>query len=721
MIRSSMNNRPLAPGEQLKILSRVWGVRRDGYVFLPWIAGSANTKEQRRKNYHEGRAYEWPRERPAILGHLQEHLSDDVYFCPNLFNGKRRVEELADAERTLWADLDAVNPRKLGDLRPTIAWESSPDRYQGIWILDRMRHGASWAGKENQRLTYAIGADPSGWDTTQLLRVPGRPNHKPDYRSANDGRPVIGRLLWSNGPAYTWEDFDNLPEIGIIDSSDMDLMDEEFLSGIDRHALWGRVRLRVSPNVRQYMSIRHEHQMGDADRSDVLWEIERELADAGCNLAEIVALVRPTVWNKYQGRNDELKRLKTEAAKAIAAITESNSGGAVEVLETAKPKSVTWLVDVAAMGVKRPRWLINNVWSEGGCGFIAGAPKSYKSYFAIDMALSLALGGKFLNHTAFGVRGGPRKVLYLQEEDSQALVMERMEQVIEGKLPTAHWNGYLTNGPDTDPFVVWNAPTHQIPVALHVKSGFVASDESWQSWLDEMLAEHKFSAVFIDTLSTTAGHVDTDKAQELMNRILKPMRELATKHNSAFIFVHHNRKDSGNGKLNGNATEHLSDRAGRDMLGSIQLHAWVDCAIYVRTKVELKRVVGLTLDTGGVAGVELYIEREAKLAEEQKYRISIPRMSHDDTGVDHWLPQTAKGWYKPDDTTATPIKNAHQPSRLSITADKLKEYGITATRGLSLQGIIDRTDVSADTARKHLSQLESDGVIKQLNGQWFMA
>lgn len=718
MIRSSMSNRALTPGEQLKILSRVWGVRRDGYVFMPWIAGTATTKEQRRKNYHEGRAYEWPRERASILVHLQEHLSDDLYFCPNLFNGKRRVEELADAERTLWADLDAVDPRKLGDLRPTIAWESSPNRYQGIWILDRMRHGASWAGKENQRLTYAIGADPSGWDTTQLLRVPGRANHKPEYREANGGREVAGRLLWANGPAYTWEDFDDLPEIGSIDQSDMDLMDEEFLAGIDRHALWGRVRLRVSPNVRQYMSIRHEHQMGDADRSDVLWEIERELADAGCSLAEIVALVRPTVWNKYIGRNDELKRLKTEASKAIAAITTDSSGGAVEVLETIKPKTVMWLADVAAQGVKRPRWLINNIWAEAGCGFIAGAPKSYKSYFAIDMALSLALGGKFLNHTAFGVRGGPRKVLYLQEEDSQALVMQRMEQVIEGKFPTAHWSGYLTNDSANRDAIIWNSPTHTIPIALHVKAGFIASDESWQSWLDEMLSEHQFSAVFIDTLSTTAGSVDTDKAQELMNRVLKPMRELATKHNSAFIFVHHNRKDSGNGKLNGNATEHLSDRAGRDMLGSVQLHAWVDCALYVRTKMDLKRVIGLTLDNGApVPGVELYIEREAKLAEESKYRISIPRMSHDDSGVDHWMPQLEKGWYKPDDESARTVDK--RPNRPSMFLEKIKEMGMTATRGFSPDKMAIVLDNTPETIKRNLIIHRDQGLIEERDNLWF--
>lgn len=729
MPRTITAGRPLTPAEQMRLLARIWGLKRDGYVFLPWIAGTARDKDQRRKNYHEGKAYEWPRERPAILAHLQDHLSDDLYFCPSLFNGKRRVEELADAERTLWADLDAVDPRKLADLRPTIAWESSPDRYQGIWLLNKMRHGASWAGKENQRLTYAIGADPSGWDTTQLLRVPGRPNHKPDYKNANGGEPVAGRLLWDNGPRYIWADFDDLPEIGSVDSGDMDLLDEEFLSGIDRHSVWAKVRLRVSPNVRQYLSLRHEHQIGDADRSDVLWEINRELADAGLTLAEIVAIVRPTVWNKYIGRNDELKRLKTDASKAIAAITQSSDGGAVEIVEAVKPQSVMWLTDVAAKGVKRPRWLINDIWVEAGCGFIAGAPKSYKSYFAIDMALSLVTGKKFLNEDRYYVRGGQRKVLYLQEEDSQSLVMDRFEQVIEGKDPSSHWHGQLSleNGR-----VVWTGPTQNLPLALHVKTGFIASDESWQAWLDEALAEHKFSAVFIDTLSTTAGNVDTDKNQELMNKILKPLRELASKHNCAFVIVHHNKKDSSNGKLNGtNVLDHLSDRAGRDMLGGVALHAWVDCALYVRAKSGMDRVPGIVLDGShsghsntGVSGVEVFVEREAKLAEETRIRITIPKMARTmsaEAGVDHWMPEVYRGWGKDDTPAAATVdkpKNRKEPAHI-LFMQKIKEGGMTAGRGRTLAQINEVIDTPS-VSRGHLRTLESEGLIIKRNEEWYL-
>ena len=99
--------------QQVKVLSRIWG-RRTGYVFLPWISGLADTVEKRRTSYHEGRAFKWPQERAAIVDHLKARPTDDVYFTPALFNGKRRIEQNTDAEQALWAYLDPVDPRGLG-------------------------------------------------------------------------------------------------------------------------------------------------------------------------------------------------------------------------------------------------------------------------------------------------------------------------------------------------------------------------------------------------------------------------------------------------------------------------------------------------------------------------------------------------------------------------------------------------------------------------------
>jgi len=599
----------LTPEQQLQVLSRVWGNDRKGNVFLPYINGWTRNKEERRKNFHEGRAFRWPREREAILQHLANHAEDDLYFAPNLFDGKRRIEQNVAPEKVLYADLDPVDPGALGQLRPTIAWESSPGHYQGVWILDRERTGATWPGKENHRLTVALEADPSGWDATQLLRVPGRPNYKFEYKEKNNGKPAVGGgLLWVDGPRYVWSDFDDLPDVGAVVGDDVEMIDESVIEGVDRHEVWARVRLKVSAKCREYLALKSDPQ-GVADRDQVLWQIERDLADAGCSLIEIVAIVRPSVWNKYKGRNDELKRLKIEAAKAINAKPDD-----LEESVEQKP-NITWLSEVIKQPIPRPKWLIKDIWTRAGCGFISGAPKSYKSWMGLDIALSVATGSNFLNQPQFKV-SKPEAVLYLQEEDNLALVMDRLANILESKAPTRLYHGTMCIvGGDTQRDlkisvppsarsgdVIWAPPVASVPLALHVQTGFISSDPGWQAWLDEVLDEGKFALVVIDTLSTTMGDTDMDKTGDMMGKVLKPLKQLAQKHDSAICIIHHNKKA---------ATDEKGRRAGNDMLGAVGLHAWVDCALYARSK-----------DSKG----EVAIEREAKLAQEMSMRVQIPLM-----------------------------------------------------------------------------------------------
>lgn len=603
----------LTPEQQLTVLSRVWGNDRDGYVFIPVISGQARTAERRRHSYHEGRAYKWPTEKGAILERLQHHPNDDVYFTPALFNAKRRTEQNVEAERALWADLDPVSPESITDFRPTIAWETSPGRYQGVWLLDRPKVGASWPSKENHRLTLHLGADPSGWDSTQLLRVPGRSNHKPDY-----GETVPGRLLWDNGPRYQWSDFNDLPEVGVV-HDDYELLDEELLEGVDRHEVWARVRLKVSRACREYMAQRSTPE--GADRSEVLWQIERELADAGCSVAEIIVLIRHSAWNKYAGRQDELRRLKVEAAKAVAARSEER----LEREDDEEKPEITWVTDFFHQPIAKPRWLVEGIWTVGGCGFISGAPKSYKSYLALDLAVSVASGGYWLGLKQHRVREA-RPVLYLQEEDGRATVKERLEYVLDARAPELSPYGLLAARTDVDPptrgdntrgapresvpplrqsaTVSWAPPPEALALATHVQTGFISSDETWQGWLEEKIREAQFGLVIIDTLGTTAGDVDTDRAGDLMLKLLRPLRTLARETETAICLVHHNRKSQPN--ANG-------ARAGSEMLGSVALHAWVDCGVYARAgdrpEANGNKIINLQMEAkDGPPGLEMRLE-----------------------------------------------------------------------------------------------------------------
>lgn len=204
---------------RMALLSSVWA-NATGTVFMPWIPGDCQTDEDRKKNWHSGPAFRWPEDHKRILAHLIQHTDDDLYFTPGVYAGDRRIAGNLQAPSVLWADLDEADPRQgrmAHDLMPTIAWETSPGRYQAIWILDSPKPGAAEAGNENQRLTYALGADKSGWNAAKVLRVPGMSNHKPHNLAAYGRRGAPGQVLWQDGPMHDWATFEALPEVpGVV-------------------------------------------------------------------------------------------------------------------------------------------------------------------------------------------------------------------------------------------------------------------------------------------------------------------------------------------------------------------------------------------------------------------------------------------------------------------------------------------------------------------------
>jgi hypothetical protein len=100
----------------------------------------------------------------------------DLYFCPNSFSDCRREKTLVLTSRVMYQDLDEVAPDEC-PLRPEWWWETSPGRYQAVWILDSVLEPQEFAAY-NKALNRACGADPGTWNLTRVLRVPGSYNAK---------------------------------------------------------------------------------------------------------------------------------------------------------------------------------------------------------------------------------------------------------------------------------------------------------------------------------------------------------------------------------------------------------------------------------------------------------------------------------------------------------------------------------------------------------------
>jgi hypothetical protein len=144
---------------------QIWtGVRTEDDDIPP------NSVDSRYFDYPEGaqKAARWAFER--------SEAGREAYFCAHLLTERRRIKQNAAEVLALWGDLDGAEIPN-GDMKPSAVVESSPGRYHAYWRLSDAIPPET-AEQLNRRLAYKIGADPSGFDCTQLLRVPGTINYK---------------------------------------------------------------------------------------------------------------------------------------------------------------------------------------------------------------------------------------------------------------------------------------------------------------------------------------------------------------------------------------------------------------------------------------------------------------------------------------------------------------------------------------------------------------
>jgi putative DNA primase/helicase len=128
---------------------------------------------------------------------------EEVYFGCAVFAGERRLEAQAIAYWFLYADLDAgVIPDGLPPA--TVVLLTSPGRRHAFWKLDAPLDRAT-AVDLNRRIAHACGADLSGVDATQVLRLPTMTNHK--YAD----KPMVAVEEWEPGNVSTPAGFALLP------------------------------------------------------------------------------------------------------------------------------------------------------------------------------------------------------------------------------------------------------------------------------------------------------------------------------------------------------------------------------------------------------------------------------------------------------------------------------------------------------------------------------
>lgn len=514
------------------------------------------------------RKAKWHDEFLSSVEQIPRWLADkgdcDVYFCVTTLKAQKRIKQNVTFSRYLWQDLDEVDPRNL-DLRPTIAWLTSPGRYQALWRLDRF-YSPGKIEQINKMLARRVGADQGSWILTKVLRFPGFKNYK--YPNTPQGE-----LLWDNGPTYS-------------------------LSDITKNPLIEKYKSRLSQKIIDLLEISPDS-VEIGTRSETLWFLELALIEKGIPKADVLSLIRESAWNKFAGRADEETRLHKELQKAYEHVKSKGRVEKVPKKDATSPKiCLTQLViekdtDLMTDIALYPGWLVEGWWTRQSHGIVAGEPKSFKSTLALDLMVSIASGKPFLGQFEV-VEKGP--VLLVQNENASWIIKDRLTKIRASKGLI----GKVERINDTR-FNVTFPP--ELPIHYVNQQGFNFSNEEHRLLLEQAILEIKPKLLVLDPLYLLFDG-DINSAKEL-NPILGWLLQLKEKYNLSLMMIHHWRKQT-----------KIAARGGQRMLGSTTLHGWVESAWYISVEESSSEVC--EYDDGverpelctPVASSHLVIERE---------------------------------------------------------------------------------------------------------------
>lgn len=234
-----------------------------------------------------------------VIGNSQDH---NAYFCPQLLGSKARDKKSIVECPVAWADLDECPPEQLL-VPPSVVIETSYQRYQALWRFERPVQPAD-AETLSRKIAYAHaddGVDRSGWDLSQLLRVPGTTNLK-----RSDVFRVEIRNLRSES-LYRIEDFTAYKDIHVRPKVEIPVPGpDELPKDIDALELLEKYRRSTNPRVFKLYSSPPEENEFQEGWSGALWKLIMLLYEGGLDREEVFLVCQSAACNKYtrDGRSD---------------------------------------------------------------------------------------------------------------------------------------------------------------------------------------------------------------------------------------------------------------------------------------------------------------------------------------------------------------------------------------------------------------------------------
>lgn len=188
-----------------------------------------------------------------------------------------------------------------------------------------------------------------------------------------------------------------------------------------------------------------------------------------------------------------------------------------------------------------PRWLLESLWPDSAVGIIGGQPKSWKSWLALDLAVSVASATPCLGRFAV-VRRGPALV-YLAE-DALTDVRKRLESLCASR----------------------GLSLHELDLHVIAEPVLRLDHEGDRARLRAEITKLEPRLLVLDPL-VRLHRLDENNSQEI-SELLGYLREIQRAHEVSVALVHHTSKRS-------------HARHGQSLRGSSDLHAWTDVGLYL--------------------------------------------------------------------------------------------------------------------------------------------
>ena len=471
----------------------------------------------------------------------------DLYWSPMPYTQPKRQNRFSVDTKFMAQDIDECEDPSSISPKPSYIWESSPNKYQGLWELDRYINEQEYTPL-NKALAVHIGCDDC-FDFAHVYRIPGTINHK--YKNS----PPVGRakptkaiykprdLRKAVGGITTTPKKEKAPSASPA-ASEQDMLAERRIYA----------KYSIPKKVRDTLALQS---LNGVDRSSTIWYVEKSLHELGMTPQEIILLIKNSVFNKYRGRADEDTRLHKELEKIIGDSIpdpEDSAGGAL---------TTSTYGEVMGNCNTFEGWLVRGFWGRRSHGIVAGMPKCFKSTLVHDLIISVASGTKFLGR--FPVEE-PGPVLVIQNENADYIMKDRTEKIIldRGLVGEARRINRRHAQVEFPP---------DLPITFINQQGFTLSNEDHRRQIELLIQELKPVLVVFDPLYLMfEGDLNSSKD---LNPVLNWLLSLKTDYHTSVLVVHHYNKGNQQGQLKGGAR----------MAGSVMLYGWVESAWYI-TKVE---------------------------------------------------------------------------------------------------------------------------------------